>query len=137
VGWLEGRGVALGDVGRAAVVEYVAAFRRGDGRGQGRAPRTVNHRVSVLAALFEFWSQAEPEWWAGRVLPVVVTGPVMAGSHGMPGRDAVRLGRRAELRARVPRRVPRRVQPEVAVALIEAARSWRDKALLTLLWRSG
>ena len=62
---------------------------------------------------------------------------VMEGSHGMAGRDPVRRGRRAELRSRVPRRVPRRVEPEVAVALIAAARSWRDKALLTLLWRSG
>jgi integrase/recombinase XerD len=135
--WLEDRGVELGAVGRATVVEYVAEFRRGDGRGVGRAPRTVNHRVSVLAALFECWARTAPKRWAGREQPLPVARSVMEGSHGMPGRDAVRRGRRAELRARVPRRVPRRVEPEVAVALIAAARSWRDKALLTLLWRSG
>jgi hypothetical protein len=73
----------------------------------------------------------------GREAPLPAAGAVMEGLHGMPGRDAPRRGRRAELRARVPRTVPRRVEPEVAVALIEASRSWRDKALLTLLWRSG
>jgi site-specific recombinase XerD len=136
VWWLEDRGVEPDAVGRATVVEYVADFRRGDGHG-GCAPRTVNHRVSVLAALFECWAHADPERWAGREVPVPAARAVMEGSHGMPGRDAPRRGRRAELRARVPRDVPRRVEPEVAVALIAAARSWRDKALLTLLWRSG
>jgi site-specific recombinase XerD len=136
--WLDRQGVGLGEVDRGVAVEYVAAFRRGEDRGgAGRAARTVNHRVSVLAALFEYWAGADPRRWKGRVLPVVVSRSVMEGSHEMPGRDGVRLARRAELRARVPRKVPRRVQPEVAVALIEAARSWRDKALLTLLWRSG
>jgi site-specific recombinase XerD len=136
VRWLGDRGVELDAVGRAVVVEYVAEFRRGDGRG-GRAPRTVNHRVSVLAALFDYWADADRVRWAGREVPVPAARSVMDGSHGMPGRDPVRRGRRAELRARVPRRVPRRIEPEVAVALVEAARSWRDKALLTLLWRSG
>ena len=32
---------------------------------------------------------------------------------------------------------PRRVEPEVAVRLIAAAGSERDRALLTLLWRTG
>jgi integrase/recombinase XerD len=135
--WLEDHGVELDAVGRATVVEYVAEFRAGDGRGLGRAPRTVNHRVSVLAALFAFWAETDPERWAGREPPLPAATSAMAGLHGMAGRDAVRRGRRAELRARVPRQVPPRVEPEVAVALIEAARSWRDKALLTLLWRSG
>ena len=135
--WLDERGVELDAIGRATVVEYVADFRRGDGGGLGRAARTVNHRVSVLAALFEYWTQLDRQRWVGREAPVPGVRSVIEGSHGMPGRDAVRRGRRAELRARVPRQVPRRVEPEVAVALIKAARSWRDKALLTLLWRSG
>jgi integrase/recombinase XerD len=59
------------------------------------------------------------------------------GSHGMPGRDVIRRGRRGEYRQRVPRRLPRRVEPEVAVRLIDAASSERDRAVLTLLWRSG
>jgi integrase len=55
----------------------------------------------------------------------------------MPGRDVVHRGRRGEYRQRVLRRLPRRVEPEVAVRLIDAAGSERDRALLTLLWRSG
>ena len=38
---------------------------------------------------------------------------------------------------REPRRLPRAIEPHVAADLIAAARSWRDKALLTLLWRTG
>jgi hypothetical protein len=118
VRWLEDRGVELDDVGRATVAEYVAEFRRGEGRGLDRAPRTVNHRVSVLAALLGYWAQIDPERWAPREPPLPAVRSAMEGSHGMPGGDAPRRGRRAELRARVPRTVPRRVEPEVAVALI-------------------
>jgi integrase/recombinase XerD len=55
----------------------------------------------------------------------------------MPGRDAVRHARRGDYRQRAPRKLPRRVEPEVAMRLIAAAGSERDRALLTLLWRSG
>ena len=55
----------------------------------------------------------------------------------MPGRDApVRRGR-AELRRRPPRRLPREVDPEVAETLIREAGSWRDRAILLLLTRTG
>jgi len=103
VRWLGDRGVELDDVGRATVVEYVAEFRRGEGCAVGRAPRTVNHRVSVLAALFDYWARVDPQRWAAREPPLPAVRSAMEGSHGMPGRDAPRRGRRAELRARVPR----------------------------------
>ncbi|MFN8215181.1 MAG: tyrosine-type recombinase/integrase [Solirubrobacterales bacterium] len=135
--WLDDRDIEPGTVGRAAVVDYVAEFRAGPAAGEARAPRTVNHRVSVLAALFAFWAESDPGLWADRAAPVPPAHTTMAGSHGMPGRDAPVRGRPGDLRARVPRTVPRGVQPEVALALIEAAQSWRDRALLTLLWRSG
>lgn len=56
VRWLVERGVELEGVDRAAVVEYVTQFARGerDGVAVGRAPPTVNHRVSVLASFFVF-----------------------------------------------------------------------------------
>jgi integrase len=55
----------------------------------------------------------------------------------MTGRDApVRRGR-AELRRRQPRRLPRDVDPEVAELLIREAGSWRDRAILLLLVRTG
>lgn len=134
--WLDGQGIALGEVDRSTVVEYVAEFRRGEGRRRASSADGEPSRQragDVVRVLGERGSGT----LAGREAPLPVVRSVMEGSHGMPGRDVVRHGRRAELRSRVPRTVPRRVQPEVAVALIEAARSWRDKALLTLLWRSG
>jgi integrase/recombinase XerD len=41
------------------------------------------------------------------------------------------------MRLREPHRLPRAIEPRIAAALIEGTRSWRDKALLTLLWRTG
>jgi integrase/recombinase XerD len=143
LGWLARGGVELDAVDRRVIAEYVVAFRSGaeDGLPLGRQPRTVNHRLCVLASLFGFLERRDREagggLWAGRPCPVPTGGSLMDGSHGMPGRDAVRHGRRAEYRQRVPRRLPRRVEPEVAVRLIAAAGSERDRALLTLLWRSG
>ena len=140
--WLDERELVLGDVDRSVLAGYISAFRDGDaGCPLGRRPRTVNHRLSVLASFFAFLlaRDAERDGGAavGRPSPVPGEPSVMLGGHGMPGRDRVRRGRRSELRQRVARTLPRRVEPEVAVALIAAAVSWRDKALLTLLWRTG
>jgi site-specific recombinase XerD len=136
--WLGGRGIALDDVDRVAVVAYVSEFRRGQGDGvaAGRAPRTVNHRLSVLASFFEFLIDSGTSGWAARGSPVPGGGRVLAG-HGMPGRDAPLRGRRSELRQRVALVMPARVEADVAVRLIAAAVSRRDRALLTLLWRTG
>jgi len=141
--WTTARRVGLVDVRRATVDEYVAELARGErgGVAAGRAPATVNHRVSVLAGLFAFLIERDAlaggGVWAGPVSPVpsVVSG--MAGGHGMAGRDAPRRGRRGELRRRVPVRQPARVEPDAVAALLAAARSQRDRALLTLLWRCG
>ena len=46
-------------------------------------------------------------------------------------------GRRGELRLRSPRRLPRAVDASLAERLVGEARSFRDKALLTLFWRTG
>ncbi|MCA1700753.1 MAG: tyrosine-type recombinase/integrase [Actinobacteria bacterium] len=135
--WLEREQVALEAVDATLFAAYVADFRRGEGDGLalGRAPRTVNHRISALAAFFTFLSEADLAGRRGRPAPLPAV--ALKGEHGMSGRDPPPRGRRAELRQRVPRKLPRRVEPEAARRLIDAAISWRDKALLTLLWRTG
>lgn len=55
----------------------------------------------------------------------------------MLGRDVPRRGRAGELRRRIPRHLPRQVDPVLAARLIDTAHSWRDKAILTLLYRTG
>lgn len=135
--WLAERSLELEAVDRAVLAGYVAEFRRGAGGGVERAASTVNQRMSALTAFFAFLAESGVEGWRERPSPVPPVASVMAGGHGMPGRDAPRHGRRAELRQRVPRRLPRRVEPEVARRLIETALLQRDRALLTLLWRSG
>ncbi len=141
--WAASCGVGLDVVGRGAIVEYVAEFARGerDGVAVGRAPATVNHRVSVLASFFAFLIErdrlAGHGRWAAAVSPVPAGSSAMAGGHGMPGRDAPRRGRRGELRRRVPQSLPARAEPDAVAALLAVARSRRDRALLTLLWRTG
>ena len=135
--WLARERVGLEVVDATVLARYVADFRGGgsDGLALGRAPRTVNHRVSALAAFFAFLAEADLGGRRGLASPLPVA--ALGGEHGMAGRDPPPRGRRSELRQRVPRRLPRRVEPEVARRLIDAAITWRDKALLTLLWRTG
>jgi site-specific recombinase XerD len=143
LGWLDLEGVGLGEVDRVVVVSYVTWFARGerDGVVVGRAPATVNHRVSVLASFFAWLVErdrvAGSGVWASRPSPVPPGSAPMAGGHGMPGRDAPRRGRRGDLRRRVPQRLPARADPAAVAALLKAARSARDRALLMLLWRTG
>jgi integrase len=99
----------------------------------------VNHRLSVLASFFAFHIRRDDEAgsgpWFQRVNPVTLTG--IGPRHGMQGRDAPAARATSEFRRRVPRRIPPQIDPDTAVKLIEAARSWRDKSILTLLFRTG
>lgn len=106
-----------------------------------RQPRTINHRLSVLASFFAYCIQQDTERgsgrWIDRANPVPASPSGNMNAHGMPGRDAPRRGKQAPLRRRVPRRLPRQVDPPLAQQLIDTATSWRDKAILTLLYRTG
>jgi hypothetical protein len=108
LGWLEGRRAGLVEVDRGVVADYVAEFARGEraGLAVGRAPATVNHRVSVLASFFGWLLERDRDagtgCWSGRISPVPPGAVASPGGHGMRGRDAVRYGRRGELRRRVP-----------------------------------
>lgn len=136
--WLGPR--SLDEVTRSVVAEYVADFAAGPGRvaGDGRAPRTVNHRVAALAAFFGFLIERDIRRSAGRwrdrenPVPTGVGGP----SHGMPGRDLSRRSR-LEMRRSEPRLLPRDLDPAVAERLAAAPKSVRDRAILTLLLRTG
>jgi integrase/recombinase XerD len=147
--WLAEAGVGVDQVDRRVVEAYVTAFAAGPrggaragraGSGQPtRSPRTVNHRLSVLASFFAFLIGRDIDRgngvWGQRTNPVPQKEPT--GRHGMPGRDAPPRGRRAELRRRVPRRLPRDIDPALAERLVETAASWRDRAILMLLTRTG
>src|SRR6266536_4088497 len=61
----------------------------------------------------------------------------MRGQHGMIGRDAPKRGPAGAFRRRVPRDIPKQLDPGLAEQLITTATSWRDKAILTLLYRTG
>ncbi len=163
--WLnsDGRCIALDDVARRTVEEYITDFRLGVKGGACRVdplragqinlrtrkaspsverqPATINHRLSVLASFYAYRIERDREsgdaCWADRPNPVPSNSSCAEGTHGMTGRDAPRRGRVGELRQRVSRRLPRGVDPDLAQQLIDAATSWRDKAILTLLYRTG
>lgn len=157
--WLDERGIALGDVTRAVVGEYLHDFRFGSKGGSVRAseihagevnprtrkpyasverqPRTVNHRLTVIGRFFAHLLARDTERgegrWLGRENPAPERRRVGPRPAGMIGRDAPWRGRRDEMRLREPRRI----DPALAGELIAGSRSWRDRALLTLLWRTG
>jgi site-specific recombinase XerD len=163
VGWLHEAGVDLDAVTRPVVGQYIGAFGRGSIRrasttkavdphvrnarlverppvNEGRQARTVNHRLSVLASYFAFRIRQDDERglgvWCRRSNPVSTPDEGMA-SHRLTGRDQPVRERRREFRRRAPRRLPARLDPLLIERLIAAAVSWRDKAILTLLCRTG
>jgi len=158
--WLHTTGRALDHVTPVDIQHYIEAFRTGAKRGachrdpqragqinlltrkaapaQERQPRTVNHRLSVLASFFTYRREQEEESdGQGGTQPVAAKGSTRANAHGMTGRDAPRRGRIGDLRRRVAWRLPARLDPALIDQLITAATSWRDKAILTLLYRTG
>src|SRR5450759_5779091 len=82
-----------------------------------RAPRTVNHRLSVLASFFAYLRARNGERgegpWANRASPVPPVGP----AHGRPGGGDAPTRRRGELRRREPRALPRDLDPQVVARL--------------------
>src|SRR5215207_11367757 len=72
----------------------------------------LNHRLSVLSSFFSFLierdTRAGSGRWRGQMNPVPASGGGM-GTHGSPGRDAPRRGRRGELCLRSQRRLPRAI----------------------------
>lgn len=159
--WLDEHQLALSDVSRRTVERYLDHLRISPKGGAvpasleragrvnpatrkaypnpERKASTINHRLSVLAAFFDFLirrDEADPAAdWGNRGNPVRPAGTPLA--HGMTGRDIPKRNRRSELRMRVPRDLPKDIDRELAEKVVDTAVSWRDKALLTLLYRSG
>jgi len=160
--WLAESGIPEGQVSRHTVGQYIGAFSRGpktepnvhvQGSSSGadirqaastgacRQPRTINHRLSLLASYFAYRIRQDADHgsgpWFQRDNPASTTAASDGGRHGQPGRDAPLRRRTGEFRRRIPRKVPRRLDPGLAEKLVQAAVSWRDKAILTVLLRSG
>jgi integrase/recombinase XerD len=149
-GWLHEAGVDLDAVTRPVIGQYIGVFGRGSRRhasridrpppSQGRQARTVNHRLSVLASYFAFRIRQDDDRgdgaWRQRSNPVSTPDDEIV-SHRLTGRDQPIRERRREFRRRVPRRLPARLDPLLIERLIATAVSWRDKAILTLLCRTG
>ena len=106
-----------------------------------RQPRTINHRLSVLASFFAYHIRQDSAKGAGpwqhRTNPVPTGSTNTQQLHGMTGRDAPKRTKAGDLRRRVPRHIPQSIEPELVEQLIHTATSWRDKAILTLLCRTG
>ena len=148
--WLDHTGGHPDRVSRQIVGSYISEFARGtrqgaitsDGAPKARQPRTINHRISVLSSYFDYCIRCDTEDgrgpWNGRLNPASGNPLADAPRHGMIGRDLPQhRPHRDGFRRRVPRVVPQRLDPSEIQRLIDTASSWRDKAILTLLSRTG
>jgi integrase/recombinase XerD len=161
-GWLHEAGIDVNGASRSVVGQYIGTFSRGskggacvgvERSGQGnearrdrviaeeRQPRTINHRLSVLASYFAYRIRLDEERgggaWFRRANPASTEDAGADTRHRLRGRDLPLRRRTGEFRRRVPKRIPRQFDPGLAERLIDAAVSWRDKAILTLLLRTG
>jgi integrase/recombinase XerD len=148
--WLHDAGVSQEHTSRQVIGRYIAEFSQSELQGaigsrsaeKVRGPRTINHRLSVLASFFDFHIRRDTEDgsgpWCGCLNPA--SGKLLDQElhHGMVGRDLPPRNRqRDSFRRRVPYEVPKRLEPTDIQKLIDAASSLRDKAILTLLCRTG
>jgi integrase/recombinase XerD len=148
--WLCDSGGDRDRITRQIVGSYIAEFARGTKQSavvsqsaqKPRQPRTINHRLSVLASYFEYCIRCDTEDgrgpWNGRINPASGNLLTQELSHGMIGRDwAPRQRQRDGFRRRIPRTLPKVLEPTAIQKLIDSAGSYRDKAILMLLSRTG
>jgi site-specific recombinase XerD len=148
--WLRVSGGDPDQVTRQIVGSYITEFARGAKQGavsahsaqKPRPPRTINHRLSVLASYFEYCIRRDTEDgrgpWKGRINPASGNPLTEELRHGMNGRDLpVRQRQRDGFRRRIPRTLPKILEPAAIQKLIDSAGSYRDKAILILLSRAG
>lgn len=137
-------------VTRQIIGSYITEFARSAKQGavaahstlKPRQPRTINHRLSVLASYFEYCIRRDTENghgpWKGSVNPASGNPLIEDLRHGMTGRDLpARPRQRDGFRRRIPRTLPKILEPAAIQKLIDCARSYRAKAILILLARAG
>ena len=143
LGWAAGSGRDLERAARelsrfVLLLRTTAITRRGRGYGRPRSASRINH---VLAVVREFYKHAVAH---GRVGAVVIAVLYEVGDDRflpaeLRGEDGVmryRVKPRHKLHARASAEVEMCTQQEWE-GLLGAARSWRDRFLLVLLWFSG
>src|SRR5438067_876427 len=148
--WLRASGGDPDHVTRQIVANYITEFARGARQGavsthsaqMPRQPRTINHRLSVPASYFEYCIRRDTEDgrgpWEGRINPASGNPLTEELSHGMIGRDLpARKRQRDGFRRRITRTLPKVLEPTAIQQLIDTAASYRDKAILMLLCRTG
>jgi len=96
----------------------------------------------VLSSYFDYCIRCDTEDgrgpWNGRVNPASGNPLADAPRHGMIGPDLPQhRPHRDGFRRRVPRVIPQVLDSSEIQRLIDTASSWRDKAILTLLSRTG
>ena len=147
--WLRASGGDPDQVTRQIVGIYITEFARGAKQGavathaaKPRQPRTINHRLSVLASYFEYCIRRDTEDgrgpWKGRINPASGNPLTEEPRHGMIGRDLpARQKQRDGFRRCIPRTLPKILEPAAIQKLIDSAGSYRDKAILKLLSRAA
>ena len=132
--WLHASGGDPDHVTRQIVGSYITEFAQGAKQGavgargtqKPRQPRTINHRLSVLASYFEYCIRRDTEDgrgpWNGRINPASGNPLTEDLRHGMIGRDLPsRQRQRDGFRRRIPRTLPKILEPAAIQKLIDSA----------------
>ena len=118
----------------ADVFEFISTQRRGDGDGRvvrlvdgeaGMAARTIRRRLAVMSGLFN-WLVLCGEMGANPVPRGMATR--RSGAGGQPSGSPL---------IRTPRTLPKVLDPADVIALLGAARHWRDRAMLEAMVLGG
>jgi site-specific recombinase XerD len=132
--WLHASRGDPDQVTRQIVGSYITEFARGAKEGavatrfgqKPRQPRTINHRLNVLASYFEYCIRRDTEDgrgpWKGRINPASGNPLTEELRHGMIGRDLpARQRQRDGFRRRIPRTLPKVLEPVSIQKLIDSA----------------
>jgi integrase/recombinase XerD len=133
--WSISRHLRPEQLSRSVIARYIADWTL------PRKARTINHRLSVIAGFISFCIERDDErgWgpWRALVNPLAAEVSAKSGYAEWAHRTPLQRGRRVSLRRRVGHSSTPRVPTGAVAQLLANCLSLRDRAVITLLSRTG
>src|SRR5271168_947517 len=139
IDWSIRRNLRPEQLTRSVIAQYVTAYLHPDNYILDRKARTINHRLSVVAGFIAFCQERDQDRgpWLAIANPLAVDASSVSGRAEWSRNAPVPRGRRVNFRRRVGHSNTPRVTSGTVEQLLARCRSLRDRALITLLSRTG